>query len=85
MLRNRQPAKLSTCGAPLDKWLALGDKLGVRATPVSYAGNGMRVVGARFEDLQRARGSLGLSVVDDATGEPLTANVSVRPATGSTR
>ena len=54
MLRNRAPAKVATCVAPVDKWLTLGGKLGIRATPVSYAGNGMKVVGARFEDLQRA-------------------------------
>lgn len=54
MLRNRQPARLAACNAPVDKWLALGDKLGIRATPVSYVSNGLRVVGARFDDLQRA-------------------------------
>ena len=54
MLRNRQPAALSTCTAPVDKWLALGQKLGLQATPVTYVSNGVRVVGARFEDVQRA-------------------------------
>ena len=54
MLRNRQPARLATCTAPVDKWIALGEKLGVQATPVSYVSNGLRVIGARFEDLQHA-------------------------------
>ncbi len=54
MLRNRQPAALSTCTAPVDKWIALGEKLGVQATPVTYVSSGIRVVGARFEDVQRA-------------------------------
>lgn len=54
MLRNRQPAALATCTAPVEKWLALGRKLGVQATPVTYVSSGMRVVGARFDDVQRA-------------------------------
>ena len=54
MLRNRQPARLATCTAPVDKWIALGEKLGVQATPVSYVSNGLRVIGARFEELQHA-------------------------------
>jgi protein-disulfide isomerase len=38
----------------LEKWLALGQKLGVSATPVSYVRSGARVIGARFDELQRA-------------------------------
>ena len=54
MLRNREPAKVAACNAPVEKWLALGQKLGVRATPVSYVRSGARVIGARFEELQQA-------------------------------
>ena len=53
MLGNREPAAVSGCKAPVDKWLALGQKLGVSATPVSYVGSGARVIGARFDELQR--------------------------------
>ena len=53
MLRNREPAPVAACRAPVDKWLALGQKLGVSATPVSYVGSGARVIGARFDELQR--------------------------------
>jgi len=54
MLRNRAPARGASCNAPIDKWFALGAKLGIRATPVSFVASGMKVVGARFEELQRA-------------------------------
>ncbi len=54
MLRNRPPARAAGCSAPVDKWLALGEKLKVRATPVSFTTSGVRVVGARTEELQRA-------------------------------
>lgn len=54
MLRNRPPGRMAACNAPVDKWLTLGGKLGIRATPVSYVSSGLKVVGARFEDLQKA-------------------------------
>lgn len=54
MVHNRQPPKVAGCVAPIDKWLALGEKLNVRATPVSYVANGSRIVGARFDELQQA-------------------------------
>lgn len=53
MLNNKAPGTATDCKAPVDRWLALGQKLGVRATPVSFVPNGQRVVGARFEDLQK--------------------------------
>jgi thiol:disulfide interchange protein DsbC len=54
MLNNKEPpAAAADCKAPLDRWLALGRKLNVSATPVSFVPNGQRVVGARFEDLQK--------------------------------
>jgi len=53
MLNNKEPGTATDCKAPLDRWLALGQKLAVRATPVSFVPNGQRVVGARFEDLQK--------------------------------
>lgn len=53
MLNNKEPGAAGECKAPVDKWLALGQKLAIRATPVSFVSNGQRVVGARFEDLQK--------------------------------
>jgi thiol:disulfide interchange protein DsbC len=53
MLNNKEPGMGTDCKAPVDRWLALGQKLAVRATPVSFVPNGQRVVGARFEDLQK--------------------------------
>ena len=53
MLNNKEPGKTTDCKAPLDRWLALGRKLAIRATPVSFVPNGQRVVGARLEDLQK--------------------------------
>ncbi len=53
MLRDKAPGTASDCKAPLARWLALGQKLKIHATPVSFVANGQRVVGARFEDLQR--------------------------------
>lgn len=54
MVHNRQPARVAGCVAPIEKWMALGEKLNVRATPVSYVASGSRIVGARFEELQQA-------------------------------
>jgi thiol:disulfide interchange protein DsbC len=54
MVHNRQPPRVAGCTAPVDKWMALGEKLNVRATPVSYVASGVRIVGARFDELQRA-------------------------------
>ena len=51
MLNGREPAASSKCSAPVDKWLALGRKVGVRATPTSFAMNGQRIMGARPEEL----------------------------------
>jgi len=53
MLNNKEPGKATDCKAPVDRWLALGRKLAIRATPVSFVPNGQRVVGARFDDLQK--------------------------------
>jgi thiol:disulfide interchange protein DsbC len=53
MLNNKEPGSATDCNAPVDRWLALGQKLAVRATPVSFVPNGQRVVGARVEDLQK--------------------------------
>jgi thiol:disulfide interchange protein DsbC len=53
MLRGREPSPVAACRVPTEKWLALGNKLGIAATPVSYTNAGVRVVGARFEDLTR--------------------------------
>ena len=53
MLNNRQPAPAGKCSAPVDRWIELWQKLGVRATPVSFVSNGQRIVGARTEDLKK--------------------------------
>jgi thiol:disulfide interchange protein DsbC len=51
MLNGKEPASTPTCNAPVEKWLALGQKVGVRATPTSFATNGQRILGARPEEL----------------------------------
>lgn len=53
MLNNKEPGTATDCKAPVDRWLALGRKLAIRATPVSFVPNGQRVVGARLDDLQK--------------------------------
>lgn len=53
MLKSKEPGKSSDCKAPLSRWLALGEKLKIRATPVSFVPNGQRVVGARADELQK--------------------------------
>ena len=53
MLYNKEPAVSVACKAPVDRWIALGQKLSIRATPVSFVPNGQRVVGARFEELKK--------------------------------
>ena len=51
MLSGKEPAAKGGCSAPVDKWLSLGQKVGVRATPTSFTSNGQRVMGARPEEL----------------------------------
>ncbi len=51
MLSGKEPATKGGCSAPVDKWLSLGQKVGVRATPTSFTSNGQRVMGARPEEL----------------------------------
>ena len=51
MLNGRDPAATASCTAPIEKWLALGQKVGVKATPTSFAANGQRILGARPEEL----------------------------------
>jgi len=51
MLNGREPPVSGGCSAPVEKWLALGQKFGVRATPTSFATNGQRILGARLEEL----------------------------------
>jgi len=51
MLNGREPAVTASCSAPVEKWLALGQKVGVRATPTSFTMNGQRIMGARPEEL----------------------------------
>jgi len=53
MLNNKEPGAAGDCKAPVEKWLALGQKLAIRATPVSFVTNGQRVVGARLDELQK--------------------------------
>jgi thiol:disulfide interchange protein DsbC len=54
MLNGREPAATAGCSAPVEKWLALGHKVGVRATPTSFAVSGQRIMGARPEELIKA-------------------------------
>ena len=51
MLNGREPAATAACTAPVDKWLAIGQKAGVRATPTSFVPSGQRIMGARPEEL----------------------------------
>lgn len=51
MLNGRDTAIAGNCSAPVDKWLALGQRFGVRATPTSFVANGQRIMGARPEEL----------------------------------
>jgi thiol:disulfide interchange protein DsbC len=53
MLNGRDVAVSGACSAPVDRWLALGQKVGVRATPTSFAANGQRILGARPEELMK--------------------------------
>jgi thiol:disulfide interchange protein DsbC len=51
MLNGREPASTAGCTAPVEKWLALGQKVGVRATPTSFTMSGQRIMGARPDEL----------------------------------
>jgi thiol:disulfide interchange protein DsbC len=53
MLGGKEPAPAASCSAPVDKWLALGQKFGVRATPTSFVASGQRIMGARPDELIR--------------------------------
>src|SRR5258705_2670667 len=56
MLNGREPAAAPSCNAPVDKWLALGLKIRVRAAPTSFTTNGERILGARPEELVKLIG-----------------------------
>ena len=51
MLNGREPATAAACNAPVEKWLAIGQKAGVRATPTSFVVSGQRIMGSRPEEL----------------------------------
>jgi len=51
MLNGRDPALAAACDAPVDKWLALGRRVGVKATPTSFTTGGQRILGARPDEL----------------------------------
>jgi thiol:disulfide interchange protein DsbC len=59
MLNGKEPAPTASCSAPVEKWLALGQKIGVRATPTSFATNGQRILGARPDELVKLIGDTG--------------------------
>jgi hypothetical protein len=61
--------------------LALADRV-LDAVPFDASSHDVVLVAARA-DLQRAMGSLRCSVVDDASGQPLSAGLSIRPAAGA--
>ncbi len=56
MLNGREPSAANSCSAPVEKWLALGQKIGVRATPTSFVADGQRVLGARPEEVVKLIG-----------------------------
>jgi thiol:disulfide interchange protein DsbC len=56
MLNGREPSAANSCSAPVEKWLSLGQKIGVRATPTSFVANGQRVLGARPEEVVKLIG-----------------------------
>ena len=58
MLNGRDPALAAACSAPVDQWLALGKRIGVRATPTSFTTNGQRILGARPEELVKLMGEI---------------------------
>jgi thiol:disulfide interchange protein DsbC len=51
MLSGKEPQPKAGCSAPVEKWLALGRKIGVRATPTSFTAGGQRITGARPQEL----------------------------------
>lgn len=53
MLSNKVPVGPANCNAPIDKLLALGERLRIQATPTSFVTSGQRVMGARTADLSR--------------------------------
>ncbi len=53
MLSNKAPIGPANCSTPVDKILALGERLGIRATPTSFVVSGQRVMGARVADLTK--------------------------------
>jgi len=53
MLSGREPAAAGDCNVPVEKWLALGRKLGISATPTSFTLDGQRIMGARSEELMK--------------------------------
>jgi thiol:disulfide interchange protein DsbC len=59
MLNGREPAPAASCSAPVEKWLALGQRVGVRATPTSFVTNGQRILGARPDELIRLLAEAG--------------------------
>ena len=58
MLNGRDVVVSGACSAPVERWLAVGQKFGVRATPTSFAANGQRILGARPDEL--------VKLIDDA-------------------
>jgi thiol:disulfide interchange protein DsbC len=58
MLNGRDPALAAACEAPVDKWLALGRRVGVKATPTSFTTGGQRILGARPEELVKLMGEV---------------------------
>jgi len=58
MLNGRDPVLAAACEAPVDKWLALGQRIGVRATPTSFTTGGQRILGARPDELVKLMGEI---------------------------
>src|SRR5258708_28494720 len=56
MFNRPDPTLAPSCHAPVDKWLALGQKIAVSATPTTFTANGERILGARPEELVKLIG-----------------------------
>ncbi len=54
MMLKDVPAPKGECDTPIQRNLALGKQLGIDGTPTIFVPSGQRIVGARFDQVQRA-------------------------------
>ena len=62
-------ASVAGCKAPVDKWLALGKKLGISATPVTYVASGARIIVTLLHALKAKGLKKGLATLCIGGGE----------------